>query len=86
MKQPLDDKSRKALYVILEKGMIRGGELMAQAGLASLDDLKSAVQPLLEKNIVMASGPVVDKKDFISARFYILPSDVKFASKIAQEY
>ncbi|WP_449244347.1 hypothetical protein [Desulfobacca acetoxidans] len=66
-------EKKRVLQVILDKGMVRGGELMLEAGL-NPKDLVKEVQELVDDNIVFKTGKI-DEKNIFSARFQVLPGD-----------
>ena len=82
----LDDKSKQALRVLLKKPMLSGGELMDLTGFLDLDELERALQPLLAERIVTATDALPQVKSFLSSRFFILPSAVEDAKRLAEEY
>jgi hypothetical protein len=85
MEAPLSSESKKALRILVNKRMLRGGELMEAAGIKDLNGLKNALQPLLDQSIIAATDPVEESGGYLNSRFYVLPSYMGSAMKMAVE-
>ena len=81
----LTSDTKNALRILVNKKMLRGGELMEEAGIKDLSELKNALQPLLDQNLIAATDPVEGSGGYLNSRFYVLPSDVGSAMKKAIE-
>jgi len=73
----LDPESIKVLRIIAARGMIRGGELLKEAGIPSPEKLLEIIKPLLNNQLVMTSG-IAETDDILSVRFYVAPSSSSY--------
>jgi len=69
----LDPDSAKVLMAIKERGVVRGSELLRLAGLTDAKQLAAAVKPLLNEELISASGITLDPEQATQVYYSIRP-------------
>jgi hypothetical protein len=80
MAEPLSANSRTALRIILSKRMVRGADLMREAGLRE-DETIAAVEPLLNSHLINSTEPALNPSAMYTTRFHVRPSDVPYLER-----
>ena len=72
--EPLSENSRRVLRVLRQGGMLRGYSLMGQAALKDAQQLVDALNPLIERGLIIPPAAAFTEDAVLKGIYYIPPS------------
>jgi hypothetical protein len=84
--QPLSDQAQSILRTILDRKLVRGGELLSSVPTTNPEDLIDPIKELLNSRLIEASGlgGNLNAETILFATFGVLPSAERYLRELVK--